>query len=65
MGKKQKTKTHDPAAAANFDISLMDLRGLMELRGAEGVEKVNSLGGINAVCEMLKTSGTTGKQNIT
>ncbi|CAH0394305.1 unnamed protein product [Bemisia tabaci] len=45
---------------AQYGISLKQLRELMELRGAEGVNKVKEYGGVQEVCKKLYTSPTDG-----
>ena len=47
--------------ASQFGISLKQLRELMELRGAEGVDKVKELGGIHEFCKKLRTTEKNGK----
>ena len=47
--------------ASNYGISLKDLRELMEHRGAEGIDKIKGLGGVNELCKRLKTSPQAGK----
>uniref|UniRef100_A0A8C4QVL3 Calcium-transporting ATPase n=1 Tax=Eptatretus burgeri TaxID=7764 RepID=A0A8C4QVL3_EPTBU len=50
-------------ADSTFGCSTKDLRCLMELRGAEGLQRLNEYyGGINGLCERLKTSPTEGGQ---
>lgn len=44
-----------------YGISLKQLRELMELRGREGVTKVNSYGGVQEICKKLYTSPSEGK----
>ncbi|ODN01902.1 Plasma membrane calcium-transporting ATPase 3 [Orchesella cincta] len=56
MADKADTATPD----GDFEIGLMELRELMELRGPEAMEKVTSLGGISAICKMLRTSQLNG-----
>ncbi|XP_061934303.1 plasma membrane calcium-transporting ATPase 2 isoform X11 [Apis cerana] len=43
-----------------YGISLKQLRELMELRGREGVTKVNSYGGVQEICKKLYTSPSEG-----
>ena len=52
------------AATSRFGISLKQLRDLMEFRGAEGVQKLNELGGIKGLVAKLNTSETSGKYLI-
>lgn len=49
---------------AQYGISLKQLRELMELRGAEGVNKVKEYGGVQEVCKKLYTSPTDGKTHF-
>uniref|UniRef100_UPI00398F5D4E plasma membrane calcium-transporting ATPase 2 isoform X24 n=1 Tax=Pristiophorus japonicus TaxID=55135 RepID=UPI00398F5D4E len=47
--------------AGEFGCSLDELRSLMELRGAEGVQKMqDTYGDVNGFCRRLKTSPTEG-----
>uniref|UniRef100_A0A8C1EQL0 Calcium-transporting ATPase n=1 Tax=Cyprinus carpio carpio TaxID=630221 RepID=A0A8C1EQL0_CYPCA len=51
------THNHD----GGFGCSLMDLRSLMELRGTEAVVKIQEdYGGVEGLCQRLKTSPTEG-----
>ncbi|XP_066588995.1 plasma membrane calcium-transporting ATPase 2 isoform X2 [Prorops nasuta] len=45
---------------AQYGITLKNLRELMELRGREGVNKVNSYGGVQEICKKLYTSPSEG-----
>ena len=51
------------AATSRFGVSLKQLRDLMEFRGAEGVQKLNELGGIKGLIAKLNTSDTSGKND--
>ena len=44
-----------------FALTLLQIRDLMELRGSELSEKIQSLGGVMKICEMLQTSPTSGE----
>lgn len=46
---------------AQYGVSLKQLRELMELRGREGVNKMNSYGGVQEICKKLYTSPSEGK----
>lgn len=46
---------------AQYGISLKQLRELMEFRGREGVNKINSYGGVQEICKKLYTSPSEGK----
>ncbi|XP_075434495.1 plasma membrane calcium-transporting ATPase 3 isoform X1 [Ascaphus truei] len=47
--------------ASGFGCTLQELRSLMELRGAEGIQKIqDSYGDVNGLCRRLKTSPTEG-----
>lgn len=46
---------------AQYGITLKQLRELMELRGREGVNKINSHGGVQEICKKLYTSPSEGK----
>jgi len=48
------------AATSRFGVSLKHLRDLMEFRGAEGVQKLNELGGVKGLVAKLNTSETNG-----
>ncbi|CAL8077870.1 unnamed protein product [Orchesella dallaii] len=45
---------------SQFGISLFELRELMEVRGQEGLEKVQESGGIQEICRKLNSSPITG-----
>ena len=49
------------AATSRFGVSLKQLRDLMEYRGAEGVQKLNELGGVKRLLSNLNTSEEIGK----
>ena len=51
------------AATSRFGVSLKQLRDLMEYRGAEGVQKLNELGGIKRLLSNLNTSEEIGKNS--
>jgi hypothetical protein len=46
---------------AQYGITLKQLRELMELRGREGVSKINGYGGVQEICKKLYTSPNEGK----
>ena len=48
-------------ASKRFGVSLKQLRELMEFRGAEGVQKLNEIGGIRGLLNSLNTSEEIGK----
>lgn len=57
---------HGKAAEANHDVdfgcSLKELRSLMELRGPEGLERIQeTYGDVQGLCSRLKTSPVDGK----
>ncbi|XP_026317050.1 plasma membrane calcium-transporting ATPase 2 isoform X7 [Hyposmocoma kahamanoa] len=45
---------------AQYGVTLRQLRELMETRGAEGLAKINALGGSQDICKKLYTSPTDG-----
>ncbi|XP_076651932.1 plasma membrane calcium-transporting ATPase 3 isoform X6 [Halictus rubicundus] len=45
---------------AQYGVTLKQLRELMELRGREGVNKMNSHGGVQEICKKLYTSPSEG-----
>lgn len=45
---------------AQYGVTLRQLRELMESRGAEGLAKINALGGPQELCKKLYTSPTDG-----
>lgn len=47
--------------ASQFGVTVKQLRELMELRGAEGVEKIREYGGIHELCKKLKTTEQQGE----
>lgn len=57
-----KNQRSDSNHAGEFGCSLNELRSLMELRGPEGVQKIqDTYGDMNGFCRRLKTSPTEGK----
>jgi P-type Ca2+ transporter type 2B len=46
---------------AQYGVTLKQLRELMELRGREGVNKINGYGGVQEICKKLYTSPNEGK----
>ncbi|XP_042621748.1 plasma membrane calcium-transporting ATPase 2-like isoform X6 [Cyprinus carpio] len=56
-----KNQRNDSNHDGGFGCSLMDLRSLMELRGTEAVVKIQEdYGGVEGLCQRLKTSPTEG-----
>ena len=51
------------ASTSRFGVSLKQLRDLMEYRGAEGVQKLNELGGVKRLLSNLNTSEEIGKNS--
>jgi len=50
------------AAAAGYGVSVKELKNLMEARGRESYEKIQSeYGGVLELCKRLKTSPTQGR----
>ncbi|KAI8425618.1 hypothetical protein MSG28_011435 [Choristoneura fumiferana] len=49
---------------AQYGVSLRQLRELMETRGAEGMAKINALGGPQDICKKLYTSPTDGESKF-
>ncbi|CAG9840522.1 unnamed protein product [Diabrotica balteata] len=45
---------------AQYGITLKQLRNLMEYRGADGIEKIQELGGMQEICKKLYTSPSEG-----
>ena len=52
------------AATSRFGVSLKQLRDLMEYRGAEGVQKLNELGGIKGLASKLNTTEESGEETF-
>ncbi|XP_032686980.1 plasma membrane calcium-transporting ATPase 2 isoform X3 [Odontomachus brunneus] len=50
---------------AQYGVSLKQLRELMELRGREGVNKINGYGGVQEICKKLYTSPSEGLSGST
>lgn len=46
---------------AQYGVTLKQLRELMELRGREGVNKINGYGGVQEICKKLYTSPNEGR----
>lgn len=46
---------------AQYGVTLKQLRELMELRGREGVSKINGYGGVQEICKKLYTSPNEGR----
>ncbi|XP_067247983.1 plasma membrane calcium-transporting ATPase 1 isoform X1 [Chanodichthys erythropterus] len=56
-----KNSVAEPNHDGEFGCSLKELRSLMELRGAEGIYKIQeSFGDVNGLCSRLKTSPVDG-----
>ena len=53
------------ASTSRYGVSLKQLRDLMEFRGAEGVQKLNELGGVRGLIGGLNTSDSNGKTKTT
>ena len=51
-------------ASSQYGVTLKQLRDLMELRGKEGVDKLQEVGGSQGLCKKLKTSEANGKERI-
>ncbi|XP_014482520.1 PREDICTED: plasma membrane calcium-transporting ATPase 2 isoform X5 [Dinoponera quadriceps] len=50
---------------AQYGVTLKQLRELMELRGREGVNKINGYGGVQEICKKLYTSPSEGLSGST
>ncbi|KAK2874544.1 hypothetical protein Q8A67_021697 [Cirrhinus molitorella] len=60
-----KNQRNDSNHAGGFGCSLMDLRSLMELRATEAVVKIQEdYGGVEGLCQRLKTSPTEGLAGV-
>lgn len=56
------SRGHANHDGGDFGCSLKDLRTLMELRGAEGITKIEeTYGDVNTLCSRLKTSPVDGR----
>lgn len=68
MAKKKKSSTEDnnqliEEARREFSVSLKELQTLMQTRGREGAEELNSTyGGLSGLGQKLKTNLITGKK---
>lgn len=51
-------------AEHEYGITLKQLRNLMEFRGTESVEKINSYGGVQEVAHKLRSSDSTGNIDL-
>jgi len=59
MGRK---KTYDVVEAKGFGCTVLEMRQLMKVRGAEGVREIHEkYYGALSLCEKLETSHTEGK----
>lgn len=57
-----KNQSNDSNHAGGFGCGLMELRSVMEVRGTEAVVKIQEdYGGIEGLCQRLKTSTTDGE----
>lgn len=57
-----KPQQREAPHAGGFGCTLAELRSLMELRGAEALQKVQeAYGDVSGLCRRLKTSPTEGK----
>lgn len=60
-----KNSVAEPNHDGEFGVSLNDLRSLMELRGAEGLYKIQeSFADVNGLCSRLKTSPVDGTYSL-
>uniref|UniRef100_A0A673JNR3 Calcium-transporting ATPase n=1 Tax=Sinocyclocheilus rhinocerous TaxID=307959 RepID=A0A673JNR3_9TELE len=60
-----KNQSNDSNHAGGFGCSLMELRSLMEFRGTEAVVKIQEdYGGVEGLCQRLKTSPTEGLDGV-
>uniref|UniRef100_A0A672NQM8 Calcium-transporting ATPase n=1 Tax=Sinocyclocheilus grahami TaxID=75366 RepID=A0A672NQM8_SINGR len=51
--------------AGDFGVTLEELRSLMELRGAEALQKIqDSYGDVEDLCQRLKSSSSNGERNV-
>ncbi|XP_016356348.1 plasma membrane calcium-transporting ATPase 3-like [Sinocyclocheilus anshuiensis] len=51
--------------AGDFGVTLEELRSLMELRGAEALQKIqDSFGDVERLCQRLKSSTSDGERNV-
>lgn len=58
----KKQRTDSGGHEGDFGVSLEELRNLMELRGAEALQKIQeSYGDTEGLCHRLKTSPTDGE----
>lgn len=48
------------AAPGDFGISLDELKQMMELRKSEAITNLQNIGGIDKLCQKLRTSPTEG-----
>ncbi|GAA6081251.1 plasma membrane calcium-transporting ATPase 1a isoform X1 [Tachysurus ichikawai] len=61
-----KNSITEPNHDGEFGCSLKELRSLMELRGAEGLQKIqDTYGDVNGLCNRLKTSPVDGFRDTT
>ncbi|XP_020832934.1 plasma membrane calcium-transporting ATPase 3 isoform X8 [Phascolarctos cinereus] len=67
VGHHAKNQQHGANRAGGFGCTLPELRSLMELRGAEALQKVQeTYGDVSGLCKRLKTSPTEGlSDNVT
>lgn len=49
-----------PAPGPTFPITIPELRALMDVRGAEGIAKIQEYKGVKNICELLRTSPNEG-----
>ncbi|XP_074057406.1 plasma membrane calcium-transporting ATPase 3 isoform X1 [Macrotis lagotis] len=67
VGHHAKNQPHGANRAGGFGCTLPELRSLMELRGAEALQKIQeTYGDVSGLCKRLKTSPTEGlSDNVT
>uniref|UniRef100_A0A7N4UXZ7 Calcium-transporting ATPase n=1 Tax=Sarcophilus harrisii TaxID=9305 RepID=A0A7N4UXZ7_SARHA len=67
VGHHAKNQQHGANRAGGFGCTLPELRSLMELRGAEALQKIQeTYGDVSGLCKRLKTSPTEGlSDNVT
>lgn len=60
----KKQRANSGGNEGDFGVSLVELRNLMEVRGAEALQKIQeSYGNTEGLCHRLKTSPTDGEFN--
>jgi hypothetical protein len=63
-GEKPEPKDSQTNPADRFLLKMMDLREMMEHRGAEGLEIIAEKGGVLSICKGVRSDPVKGKMSV-